>query len=163
MNLIVAVDQNWGIGKKGGLLVHLPGDLKFFKEKTLGKVVVMGRTTLESLPGQRPLPGRTNIVLSRNADYQKEGCVVIHSKEELEELREKYGEDEVFIIGGGTLYKEFLDLCEKLYVTRIFSTFGADTFFPNLDETKEFEITWESDVQLEKGVSYVWLEYTRCK
>ena len=106
MNMIVAADKNWGIGKDGQLLTHLSGDLKYFKERTLGKAVVMGRKTLESLPGGRPLPGRTNIVLTANPDYEKEGCVIVHSMEELREKCAEFPADGVMIIGGAILYNE---------------------------------------------------------
>ena len=111
MKLILARDENWAIGKGGNLLCHTPGDLKFFKEKTLGKTVVMGRATLESLPGSKPLPKRTNIVLSANKDYKVEGALVVHSTEELMENLAKYNTDDVMIIGGEKVYKEFLPLC----------------------------------------------------
>ena len=161
MNLIVAVDEKWGIGNDGKLLAHLPGDLKYFKEKTRGKTVVMGRKTLDSLPGGKPLPERTNIVLTRNRNYEKEGCKVVHSKDELIKECSGYEKDEVMIIGGASLYRMFLDDCEKLYVTRIFSAFSADTFFPNLDEDQRFKMTYQSPLQKENQLSYVWTEYTR--
>ena len=104
MKSIVVVDKNWGIGKDGDLLVHLPGDLKYFKEKTLGKVVVMGRTTFESLPGKKPLPGRVNIVLSRDLEFHPEGCIMCRSKEELFKELENYDDDDVMIMGGSYVY-----------------------------------------------------------
>ena len=119
MNMIVAADKNWGIGKDGQLLTHLSGDLKYFKERTMGKAVVMGRKTLESLPGGRPLPGRTNIVLTANPDYKKEDCVIVHNKEELCEKCAEFPADGVMIIGGATLYNELMEQCDSLFITKI--------------------------------------------
>ena len=133
MNMIVAADINCGIGKDGGLLTHLSGDLKYFKEKTLGKVVVMGRKTLESLPGGKPLPGRTNIVLTSNPDFNKEGCIVVRNMDELRSKCSEYPEDMVMIIGGAMLYNALMEECESLFITKIYkasfikdaSTFSA--------------------------------------
>ena len=128
MNMIVAADINCGIGKDGGLLTHLSGDLKYFKEKTLGKVVVMGRKTLESLPGGKPLPGRTNIVLTSNPDFNKEGCIVVRNMDELRSKCSEYPEDMVMIIGGAMLYNALMEECESLFITKIYKEFEADTF-----------------------------------
>ena len=154
MNAIVAVDENWAIGYKGGLLCHLPGDLKYFKERTEGKTVIMGRPTLESLPGAKPLPKRENIVLTGNTDYTAEGAAIAHSEKELDEILAGKNTDDVFIIGGGKVYREFLNRCDTCYVTKIFDKFLADTWFVNLDEMKDFSIVWQSEVQEEKGIRY---------
>lgn len=160
MNAIVVVDKNWKIGRDGGLLVHLPGDLKYFKERTYGKTIVIGRKTLESFPGKKPLPGRKNIVLTKQADYSAEGCSICHSKEDVMEL---LGEDTdgVFIAGGESIYREFLADCDTVFLTRIYAEFPADRCFPNLDESGEFSITWESGIQEEKGISYQFFQYVR--
>ena len=121
MNLIVCVDKNWGIGKDGKLLCHLKEDMKFFRDHTIGKVVVMGRSTLESLPKGEPLPDRTNIVLTHRSDFEKEGVKVVHDMEELLEELNNYDPDDVMIIGGASVYNEMMDMCDKLYVTRIMS------------------------------------------
>lgn len=161
MKLILATDENWAIGYQGGLLCHLSGDLKYFKERTTGKTVVMGRSTLESLPGSKPLPKRDNIVLTARADYQVPGAEVVHSEEELDRLLAGRNTDDIFIIGGGRVYRDFLDRCDTCYVTKIFETFDADTWFVNLDEREEFAIVWRSDVQEEHGIRYQFLEYRR--
>lgn len=163
MKLILAADKNWAIGNKGGLLCHLPGDLKFFKEKTTEKTVVMGRGTLESLPGKKPLPKRENIVISSNPDYVVEGATVVHSHEELFEYLKGKESDEVMVMGGGRVYKDLLPYCDTCYITKIYESFDADTWFVNLDEVPEFEVAWESDLQEENGIEYRFFEYRRKK
>mgnify|MGYP002546605827 CR=1 FL=1 len=147
MNMIVAADKNWAIGYKNQLLVSIPSDMKFFREKTTGKVVVMGRKTLESFPNGRPLKNRTNIVLTKNKDYAVKDAVIVHSEEELKEELRKYKEEEIFVIGGESVYRMLLPLCSAVYVTRIEQEFEADTFFPNLDEKKEWKMTEEGEEQ----------------
>jgi len=161
MKLILAADQNWGIGCDGKLLCHLSGDLKYFKERTTGKTVVMGRPTLESLPGGRPLPNRENIVLSTKRDYAPEGVITAHSEAELKEILESRNTDEVMLIGGGKVYREFLPLCDTCYVTKIYETFPADTWFVNLDEISEFTVVWKSEIREENGIRYQFFEYRR--
>ena len=160
MNAIVVVDQNWAIGRDGGLLVHLPGDLKYYKEKTIGNVTVVGRKTLESFPGGKPLPNRTNIVITRNPHYEAEGCILCKSKEEVMERLKEYDDEKVFIAGGAEVYRQFMEECDVFYVTKIFAEFEADRYFPNLDEAG-CRITWESPMQEEKGISYQFLKYER--
>ena len=161
MKLILAADRNWAIGKDGDLLCHLPGDLKYFKEKTVGKTVIMGRGTLESLPGKKPLPKRENIVISGNPDYAVPGAVVLHSHEELFDYIRDNDSDEVMVMGGGRVYRELLPYCDTCYITRIYESFDADTWFVNLDEMPEFEIVWQSELQEENGIQYRFLEYRR--
>ena len=163
MNMIVAADKNWGIGRDGGLLTHLPGDLKYFKERTLGKVVVMGRKTLESLPGGRPLPGRTNIVLTGNPDFEKEGCIVVHSLDELRAECAKHKPENVMLIGGAQVYNMLMEECDSLFITKIFAEFEADAFIKNADLMPDYKIVWHSDVQEENGIRYQFLEYKREK
>lgn len=160
MNAIVVVDKNWGIGKDGELLVHLPGDLKYYKEKTIGNHIIVGRKTLESFPGAKPLPGRTNVVLTRDKTYLKENCVICNSIEEVIENVRIFPSEEVFVAGGAEIYREFFDMCNVFYVTKIYKSFEADRHFPNLDE-QGFDIVWESDLQEEKGVTYRFLKYVR--
>lgn len=159
MNAIVVVDENWSIGKDGRLLVHLPGDLKYFKKRTLGKTVVVGRKTLESFPGSKPLPGRQNIVLTTQMDYAPEDCAVCHSKEELIDLIDD--PESVFIAGGETIYRQFADQCTTFFVTKIYDKFDADRKFPNLDLNEQLQIVWESEVQEENGIRYQFIEYKR--
>lgn len=160
MKAIVVVDENWSIGKDGGLLIHLSGDLKYYKEKTYGRTVVIGRKTLESFPGAKPLPGRANLVLTRNPEYRPEGCQVFNSKEQLMQYLGDDTED-VYISGGENIYRQFLEDCDRFYVTKIYDSFPADRSFPNLDLRDDMEITWESDMQEEKGIRYQFFEYTR--
>ncbi len=161
MNLIVAADENWGIGKDGGLLTHLSGDLKYFKEKTKGKVVVMGRATLESLPKGRPLPERTNIVLTRDTSFEKEGCVIANNMEQLLAECAKYDSEDVMIIGGEQIYMQLIRQCERLFITKIFASFDADKHLMNVDRMRSFELVWESDIKEENGISYQFLEYRK--
>lgn len=158
MKLIVAADRNWAIGKDGGLLCHLPGDLKYFKEKTMGKTVVMGRKTLESLPGGKPLPKRTNVVLTHNRQLGQEGCEMVHSVEELLEL---YDCEELMVMGGSSVYEELLPYCDTCYVTKLDAEFEADAHMPNIDEMKDFRLAWQSESYTENGVTYVFTEYKR--
>ena len=165
MKLIVATEKNWGIGKDNQLLAHLPGDLKYFKEKTTGKVVIMGRKTLQSLPGGRPLPKRTNVVVSRNPEFQPEGCVMASTTEEAVKkallLAGEGGSDDLMVMGGASIYEQMLPKCDTCYVTRIDAAFASDCSFPNLDEDPEFTKVWESPVQEENGVTYRFTEYRR--
>lgn len=161
MNLIVAVDKNWGIGCSNQLLVSIPADMKFFRETTSGKVVVMGRKTLESFPGGRPLKNRTNIVLTGNRDYQAKGAVILHSPEEVLEELKKYDEDDIYIIGGESIYRQFLPYCSVAHVTRIEHTYNADAHFPNLDEMEEWHITADSEEQTYFDLEYRFLKYER--
>lgn len=160
MNAIVAVDRNWGIGKDNGLLVHIPGDLKYYKEKTRGKVIVIGRKTLESLPGGKPLPNRVNIVMSRDPDFDRDDCIVCRTREEVLEKIADYESDQVYICGGSYIYRLFLEDCDEFYVTKIDEEYEADTFFPNLDELG-YTVDWESEPQCENGVGYRFLRYVR--
>ncbi len=153
---IVAADQNWAIGKDNGLLAHLPGDMKYFREKTMGKKIVMGRKTLESFPGGRPLPGRENIVLSRDPDFAPEGCTICRTKEEVLSLP-----GDLMIIGGASIYTLFLDSMDCILVTKILDRFAADTWFPDLDNDPRFSMTWESAVNEEKGIKYKFTRYDR--
>ena len=158
MNLIVAVDKNWGIGYQNSLLVRIPEDMKFFRSETIGKVVVMGRKTLESFPGGRPLNDRTNIVLTRNPAYQVKGAVVCHSVEEVLEELKKYPSEDVYITGGGSIYGEFLPYCQVAHVTRIDHAYEADTYFPDIDAMPEWKLTGQSEEK-----TYFDLEFTFCR
>lgn len=161
MKLILAADENWAIGNGGDLLCHLSGDLKYFKERTIEKTVIMGRKTLESLPGAKPLPKRQNIVLTSNRDYEVEGAEVVHSEEELNELIKPLDSNNVMIIGGGKVYRDFLAKCDTCYITKIYKKFDADTYFVNLDEDPDFEVVWKSDLQTENDINYQFFEYRR--
>ena len=134
MEFIVAVDENWGIGKDGGMLDHLPKDLAFFKRKTTGHVIVMGRKTLESFPGGKPLPDRLNIVLTQQVEFDApEGVVQVHSLPELARTLRALGRDDVYLVGGASVYARLKDVCRGGYVTHIRHAYdGAEVFFPDL-------------------------------
>lgn len=161
MNVIVAVDSHWGIGYNNKLLVSIPSDMKFFREMTTGKVVVMGRKTLESFPNGLPLKNRTNIVLTKNKDYKVKGALVFHSPEEVLEELKKYDSEDIFIIGGESVYRQFLPYCSVAHVTKIDHEYQADAFFPNLDEMEEWEITADSEEQTYFDLEYTFLKYEK--
>ena len=163
MKAIVVGDKNWGIGKDGKLLVHLPGDLKYFKEKTLGKVVVMGRATFESLPGKSPLKDRVNIVLSRNMEFRPDypDCIVCRTIDQVFNVLENYDTEDIFIIGGQEIYKQFLPYCSGHLVTKINNVFDADKHFENLDIREDMELIWKSEKHIENGLEYQFTEYRR--
>ena len=160
MNAIVAVDRNWGIGKDNDLLIHLPGDLKYYKEKTIGKVIIVGQRTLESFPGSKPLPGRTNIVLSDDPAFVRDDCIVCRTKDEVLQKAAEYDPETVFICGGASIYRLFLEDCDALYVTKIDAAFDAETYLQNMD-TLGYRVDWASEPQEEKGYSYRFERYVR--
>ena len=163
MNLIVAVDKNWAIGKENKLLVSIPQDMKFFRETTMGKVVVMGRKTLGSFPGGQPLKKRTNIVITRDKNYSVKDAIVVHSVEEaLEELK-NYNDEDVYVIGGESIYRQMLPHCNVAHVTKIDHAYEADTYFPNLDDKEEWLVTGVSDEQTYFNLEYEFVRYERVK
>ena len=145
MDLIVAVTADWGIGNGGKLLYSIPKDMRFFREKTKGAVVIMGRSTLESFPGGKPLRGRTNIVFTRSAKYEKEGVLTVRSLDEALRAAAQYSEKPVFVIGGGQIYSLLLPYCEKAYVTKMEISLPADTHFPDLDAMENWIVTDEGE------------------
>lgn len=158
---MVIVDENWGIGRNNELLVHLPGDLKHYKKTTLGKVIVIGRKTLESFPQGKPLPGRTNIVITGNPEYKNDACIVCCGKEKLMEELDRYNSEDIFISGGETIYNLFVEECDTVYLTKIYDVFEADKHFKNMDEDDRYSITWKSDIYEENGVKYQFFKYER--
>lgn len=161
MNLIAAVDSNWAIGYKNRLLVSIPADQKYFRQQTIDKVVVLGRKTLETFPNQMPLKGRTNIILTRNKNYKVKDAIIVHSTEELLEELKKYPSENVYIIGGDSVYKEMLPYCDTAEITKIDKAFDADAYFPNLDEDPEWEIVADSDEQTYFDLEFRFLKYER--
>lgn len=159
MNIIVAVDNNWGIGYKNDLLVRIPNDQRFFREKTTGNVVIMGRKTLESFPEGKPLKNRTNIVITSDKSYKVDGAIVVHSIEEVLRKIKNIPIENVFVIGGSSIYRQMISLCDTIYVTKISRTFEADTYFPNLDEMDEWKITSESEEMIYNGMIYKFSKY----
>ena len=161
MNLIAAVDKNWAIGLHNKLLASIPEDMKFFRETTTGKVVVMGRKTLESFPGGRPLKNRVNIVLTRDRSYQVKGAIVVYSLEELMRELEKYPSQDVYVVGGESVYRLLLDYCDVAHITKIDYAYQADAWFPNLDEREEWVITADSEEQTCFDLEYRFLKYEK--
>jgi len=159
MKAIVAVDLNWGIGYKGNLLQRIPEDMKFFKKTTIGKVVVMGRKTYESLPGKEPLKDRVNIVLSEKGKFNDSRIKVCRSLDELFCELKKYNDDDVFVIGGEAVYSLLLPYCSEAYITKIENTYKADTYFRNLDEDESWELTFESESKVYNDIQYRFTKY----
>lgn len=161
MNIIVAVDNNWAIGSRNKLLVSIPRDQKHFREETTGRVIVLGRKTLETFPQGQPLQNRTNIILSRDRNYRVKGAVVVHSMEELMEELKKYDPKEVYVVGGESVYRQLLPYCDTAHVTKIDHAYEADAHFPDLDRDPEWEITADSDEQTYFDIAYTFLKYER--
>ena len=158
MNLIVAVDKNWGIGKDNKLLISLKEDMKFFREKTKDTVVIMGRKTLESFPNGKPLKNRVNIVLTLNPNYINDEVIVARSIQEAINKAKEYNK-EIFVIGGAKIYKEMLKFCNVAYVTKINKIFDADTFFINLDELPNWKVQTNTEEKEDQGINYKFVTY----
>ena len=161
MNLIAAVDKNWAIGRNNKLLVSIPDDMKFFRETTTGKVVVMGRKTLESFPGKKPLKNRVNIVLTSDNSYQVDGDVIVHDMDELHEELKKYDSQDIYVIGGESIYRQLLDECDVAHITKIDFSYEADAWFPNLDEKEEWVVTADSEEQTYFDLEYYFYKYEK--
>ncbi len=158
MKAIVAVDVKWGIGKKNDLLFSLPEDMKFFREKTLNKVVVMGSNTLKSFPNGKPLKNRTNIVLFPGGD-KRDDCVVVDSLEELSMALKNYNTEDVFIIGGAMFYKTMLPYCSEVFVTKVDADGGAEVFYENLDEKPNWSCVYVSEPKETNGYTIRFTTY----
>ena len=146
MKAIVAADRNWGIGYQNRLLVSIPSDMKFFRQTT---------------PNGLPLKNRTNIVLTANKDYAVKDAIIVHSEKELLEELKKYDTDEIYVIGGESVYRMMLPYLDTIYVTKIDHAFQADTFFPNLDELEDWEMTEEGDEQTCFDLEFAFTRYER--
>ena len=146
MNLIVAVDKEWGIGNKGDLLVRIRADLKKFSEITSGKIVILGSNTLATFPGGKVLKNRVNIVLHPDPAYAPEGATVVHSIDEAVAEAAKYNTDDVFVIGGASVYRQMLPYCKRAYITKIEKSFEKDTWIPDLDASPEWELKEEGEL-----------------
>lgn len=157
MQAIVAVTENWGIGKDGKLLFHIKDDLVRFKRLTLGHTVVMGRKTLQSLPGGKGLPGRRNVVLTADETFSAPGAEVVHTP--MAAVFSAGVED--FCIGGEKTYRTLLPNCDKVFVTKIYETVPADAFFPDLDADPAWKISYASPMREENGVKYRFINYVR--
>jgi len=151
---MVAVDDNWGIGLNGDLPWHIPGEQVFFREKTIGNTIVMGRKTLESLTGGKPLKGRRNIILTRNPDFSCDGAKVVFNPEELLNAIHGLDSDKVFLIGGAQVYRLLLPYCKKAYVTKVDGCFKVDSHHPNLDCDSDWRVADISEEIVSTGISY---------
>lgn len=168
MKLVVAVDEGWGIGYNGELLAYVRADLRNFAKLTTGHTVVLGSKTLATFPGGRPLKNRTNVILSRRPDYAPEGALVVHSERELLELIKTLPEDDVFVIGGASVYELLLPYCDTAYVTKFKKTYIADAFFANLDADSAWECISVGEEQIsdaetdsESDLCFCFCEYRR--
>ncbi len=162
MRLIVAVDKNWAIGYNGNLLVSIPADMKFFRQTTTGKTIIMGRKTLESFPQKQPLKDRVNIVISGKPDYKVPGATVVHSVEEAVAVaRQNAKEEDIFCIGGGKVYNAMLPYVDEALVTKIDYAFVADTYIHDLDRDPEWELCEESEEQSFFDQTYTFCTYRK--
>lgn len=159
MNMILAVDNNWGIGKDNDLLIRVPGDMKYFREKTINKIVVMGYNTLISLPNSKPLKNRVNIIISRKYYLDIEGAIICHSIVDVFREISKYPPDDIFIIGGSKIYNQFEPYSLKAYVTKFNISRQADCFAPNLDILNNWKIDEVSESKFEHDLEYNHIVY----
>ena len=141
--------------------MSIPDDMKFFRETTTGKVVVMGRKTLESFPGKKPLKNRVNIVLTSDNSYQVDGAVIVHDMDELHEELKKYDSQDIYVIGGESIYRQLLDECDVAHITKIDFSYEADAWFPNLDEKEEWVVTADSEEQTYFDLEYYFYKYEK--
>lgn len=161
MNLYVTADANWGIGHNNELLIRIPRDHKLFAEETAGKVIVMGRKALATMPQGIPLSGRTNIILSENLNLQVKGALVVHSVEELMEELKQYADEDIYVVGGESVYEQLLPYCNVAHVTKLDHTYAANKYFPNLDKSPEWKLTADSDEFTYFDIAYEFLRYER--
>ena len=161
MKAIVNVDNNWAIGLGDSLINHIPADMKFFKEKTTGNVVVMGRSTFMTFPGPKALPNRVNIVLTTDKSWSAPDVIVCHSTEELFEQLKRYDTNTVYVIGGSSVYEQLLPECNTVYVTKVDTAKPADKFFPNLDNMNDWELVYEGEEQEHKDSKFKFVTYKR--
>jgi len=161
MKMIVCVAEDFGIGNNNDLLFSLPPDMKFFRETTMGKVIIMGRGTLDSFPGGKPLKNRTNIVITRDKSFVREGAEVFNSKEEILEYVKQFDSDDVFVIGGGQIYELFRDVCNEALITKVRKKVPCDTFFFDIDNDDEWYLSSESELLEHEGLSFSFCTYKR--
>lgn len=161
MNIIAAVDSSWAIGYKNRLLVRIPADQKRFQQLTTGKVVVMGRKTLETFPNGLPLKNRTNIILSSNRQFKVKDAVCVHDLKELQAVLEGYDSKDVYVIGGESVYRQLLPCCDTALITKIDYKYQADSYFPDLNQDGAWHITGESEEQTYFDLEYTFVRYER--
>lgn len=160
MNLIVAVDKNWAIGYQNRMLISIPEDMRFFRDETMGKAVIMGRKTMETFQGGKPLKNRFNVVIT-SKDVEINDAVVVHSIEEALEAVKGYRSEDVYVVGGDSIYRQMLDYCDVAHITKIDYAYHADTYFPNLDEKAEWKIVGESEEKTYYDIEYAFYKYER--
>lgn len=161
MNAVVSVDKNWGIGIQNDLLFHVPKDMRYFKRMTIGKIVVMGEKTFFSLPNQKPLKDRNNIVLSDNPKLATDSATVCNSLNELLLVLRTCKTDEIFIIGGQAIYELMLPYCSVVYVTQFCAQAKADKQFPNLSKSKEWELVEQSAPSQDERLIFTFNKYKK--
>lgn len=161
MNLIAAVDNNWGIGYNNKLLVRIPADQRFFRDETINKAVIMGRKTLESFPNGVPLKQRLNVVITSDKNYKAYDAVVVHSIEEAMEAVNDYRSEDVYVIGGASIYEQMLSYCDVAHITKIDYAYVSDTYFPNLDKNEEWILSEESEEQTYYDLTYTFCRYEK--
>ena len=162
MNMIAAVDKNWGIGKDNNLLDNIPEDMKFFRETTKGKAVIMGKNTLMSFPNQKPLPNRLNIVLTHDKGFAPEGVVVCNNIDDaVAAAKKEYADEDIFVIGGESIYAAMEPLCDRAYITKIDKKYEADKYFVNLDKIPAWRVKSEEMIKTEKGLYITFVTYVR--
>ncbi len=166
MNVIASVDKNWGIGKDNKLLVSIPSDMKLFRKRTLNKIVVAGRKTVKTFQNGKPLMDRTNIVLSNQSDLAIDNAEVAHSVEDvlskLEGLyRKGYSAEDVFIVGGASVFRQMLPYCSRAYITKIDCAYEADAYFPDLDELPDWRLVEQSEEKTYFDLEYTFLIYEK--
>ena len=161
MEIIVAADKNWAIGRGGQLLVEIPEERKLLREETAGETIIMGRKTLEALPGGQPLQGRRNIVLSSDSGYTVKGASVCHTLKEALELAENGSTERVFVIGGESMYRQLLPHCNAVHAARIDYEYEADAYFPNLDHDPDWRMVVESEEKTYFDICYTFQMYVR--
>lgn len=163
MQIMAAVDNNWAIGFQNSLLVRIPRDQQMFREMTEGKVLVIGRKTLETFPQKQPLKKRINIILSRDRNYTVKDGIVVHSMEELFEELKKYDTNDVYVAGGASVYEQLLPCCDTAHITKVDYTYQADAYFPRLDKMEDWKLTEESEEQTYFDLEYYFQKYERKK
>ncbi len=162
MNIIAAADLNWGIGNEGQLLDHISEDMKFFKEKTVGKAVIMGRKTFLSLPNEEPLPDRKNFVLTHDEGFEREGIVVCRSIEEaVGKAKSEFDDEDIFFIGGEKIYAQAIGLCDTAYITKIDREYEADRHIEDFDNLDGWRICSEEMIKTKKGIYITFTKYKK--
>ena len=162
MNIIAAADKNWGIGKDNPLLDHIPEDMKFFRETTKGKAVIMGKNTFLSFPNQKPLPNRLNIVLTTDPEFSAEGITVCKSLDDAVAFaKETYEDKDIFFIGGESVYRDAAEICDTAYITKIDNEYDADRFLVNFDLLPEWSVKCEEMLKTEKGLYITFVTYVK--